>query len=223
MDGTEPTADGAEATDSARAGVYTLLAQLLAKPPTRALLAELAALRAADTELGQALGHLAALAGGTSPQAAEREHNALFIGVDRGELVPYASFYLTGFLSDRPLARLRQDMAALGVERQPGVPEPEDHIATICEIMAGLITGQLAASGEAAQQRFFQRHLAPWAGRFFADLERAQAARFYRPVGAIGRLFVEVEADSCADEAIVVPLPSRLGTAQQSTRYGGNP
>jgi TorA maturation chaperone TorD len=213
----------AEAADLARAGVYTLLAQLLAKPPTRGLLGDVAALPGADTALGQALGELAAIAGAIPQHDAEREHNALFIGVDRGELVPYASFYLTGFLSDRPLARLRQDMAALGVERLPGVPEPEDHVAAICETMAGLITGRFGAPDEAAQQRFFHRHLAPWAGRFFEDLERARAARLYRPVGTIGRLFLDIESEFWVDAAPAESLPGRPGTAQQGIRHGGNP
>jgi TorA maturation chaperone TorD len=215
---------GGEAADLVRAGIYALLAQLLAKPPTAAVLGQVARLEGADTALGQAVGELAARASATSPQDAEREHNALFIGVDRGELVPYASFYLTGFLSDRPLARLRQDMGALGVERQPGVPEPEDHVAAICETMAGLITGQLAEPGDAARQRFFDRHLAPWAGRFFADLERARAARLYRPVGTIGRLFLEIESESRVDAASAESLPARpAGMAQQSMRHGENP
>ena len=215
---------GAEAADLVRAGVYTLLAQLLAKPPTAALLGEVARLEAAGSALGQTVGELAALARVSPPQAVEREYNALFIGVDRGELVPYASFYLTGFLSDRPLARLRQDMAALGVERQPGVPEPEDHVAAICETMAGLITGQFGGPDDAARQRFFDRHLAPWAGRFFADLERARAARFYRPVGTIGRVFLEIESESRVDAAPAEALPARpASVAQQNMRHGESP
>jgi TorA maturation chaperone TorD len=215
---------GGEAADLVRAGIYALLAQLLAKPPTAALLGEVARLEAADSALGQAVGELAALARVTSPRDAEREHNALFIGVDRGELVPYASFYLTGFLSDRPLARLRQDMAALGVERQPSVPEPEDHVAAICETMAGLITGRLADAEDAAQRRFFDRHLAPWVARFFEDLERARAARFYRPVGTIGRLFLEIESDYRVDAAPAESLPARpASVAQQSMRHGESP
>jgi TorA maturation chaperone TorD len=215
---------GGEAADLVRAGIYALLAQLLAKPPTAALLGDVARLEAADSGLGQAVGELAARAGATSPYDVEREHNALFIGVDRGELVPYASFYRTGFLSDRPLARLRQDMAALGVERQPGVPEPEDHVAAICEIMAGLVTGQFGDADDAAQRRFFDRHLAPWASRFFADLERARAARFYRPVGTIGRLFLEIESESRVDAAPAESPPARPASmAQQSMRHGESP
>ncbi len=189
--------------DQQRARVYGLLGQLLARPPSRALLAQVASLRGGgDAPLGRALVEFAGLAGSTSEAAAEREYNALFIGVDRGELVPYASYYLTGFLNDRPLARLRGDMQALGLERAPGVAEPEDHIAALCEMMAGLITGAFGESPEIGQRRFFERYLAPWAGRFFDDLEQAEAATLYRPLGALGRLFLEIEAEDWAAEAV---------------------
>ena len=183
--------------DLLRARIYALLGQLLARPPGASFLACLAGLQGQDgTALGDALNALARLAATTSAEEAEREFNALFIGVERGELLPYASYYLTGFLHDRPLARLRRDMAALGIERAPGVAEPEDHIAAMCEMMAGLLEGAFGDRPAIApdQALFFERHLAPWAGRFFEDLERARGARLYRPVGTIGRLFVAVDA-----------------------------
>lgn len=185
--------------DMLRASAYTLLAQMLARPPSRELLGAVAALRGDGTPLGQALGSLAAHAAEADPAELTREYNALFIGVDRGELVPYASYYRTGFLHEKPLAHLRQDLEALGVERAPGIPEPEDHIATICEVMAGLITGAYGApAGLDEQQRFHDRHLRGWAERFFADLETAQCAGLYRPLGTVGRLFLEIEADAFA-------------------------
>ncbi|HET6467670.1 MAG TPA: molecular chaperone TorD family protein [Geminicoccaceae bacterium] len=184
-----------------RAQLYTLLAQMLARPPRAPLLARIAMLDGTDSPLGRALAELAARAAATREDEARREYEALFIGLERGELVPYASYYLTGFLHDRPLARLREDMRALGLERIPGVAEPEDHIATICEIMAGILARELDAAPDAEQARFFRRHLAPWAGRFFADLERARAAALYRPVGTIGRQFMELEEDAWAAAA----------------------
>jgi TorA maturation chaperone TorD len=127
-----------------------------------------------------------------------REFDVLFIGLDRGELVPYASYYLTGFLNGRPLAHLRRDLRTLGLERLPGVAEPEDHMALLCETMAGLIGGGTAPSADVDEEAFFRRHLAPWAGRFFEDLERARAAVFYRPLGRLGRLFTSIEAQAWA-------------------------
>jgi len=187
-----------EDADLLRAQAYTLLAQLLARPPSRALLDAVAALSGDATPLGQAIDDLAARARSTNESKAEREHFDLLVGVTRGELVPFASYYRTGFLNDRPLARLREDMQALGIERAADVVEPEDHIASIAEIMAGLITGFFGPPDLDQQKRFFDRHLAPWAGHFFADLEKAQDADLYRPVGTIGRLFLDIEADAFA-------------------------
>ena len=180
--------------DRERAALFALLGRLLSDPPDAALLARLRALGGdGGTLLGQALAGLAAAAEEADPAALEREHFNLFIGVGRGELMPYASWYLTGFLHDRPLADLRAELRRLGVERAPGVPEPEDHIAFLCETLAGLIEGRFVGGPEEAAI-FFGRHLRPWAARFFGDLEKAGAARFYRAVGALGQAAVGIEA-----------------------------
>lgn len=182
-----------------RSRLYGLLAALLVAPPGRGLLDQLSALQPDDTDFGRALGDLATAARRTSPARAEDEYGALFIGISRGELVPYGSYYLTGFLHEKPLAALRDDMARLGIERAEGVAEPEDHAATLCEIMQGLIEGAFGApAGLCEQKSFFAAHLNSWMPRFFADLEKAEAADFYRPVGRIGRLFLEIEAQAFA-------------------------
>ena len=179
--------------DRERAALFALLGRLLSDPPDESLLARLRALGGGESRLGQALAGLAAAAEAADPAALEREHFNLFIGVGRGELMPYASWYLTGFLNERPLADLRAALRRLGVERAPGVPEPEDHIAFLCETLAGLVEGRFAGGPDAAAI-FFGRHLRPWAARFFGDLEKAEGARFYRAVGALGRVAVEIEA-----------------------------
>lgn len=179
--------------DRERAALFALLGRLLSEPPDEALLARLRSLGGDTSQLGTALADLAAAARTTDPAALEREHFNLFVGVGRGELMPYASWYLTGFLHERPLADLRGDLRRLGVERAPGVPEPEDHIAFLCETLAGLIEGRFAeGTGEAGH--FFRRHMQPWGARFFRDLEKAEGARFYRAVGSLGRAAVEIEA-----------------------------
>ena len=180
-----------------RAREYALLAALLARPPDAALLKQLASIEGDGTPLGLAHKVLAAAAAEQEAAAVAREYFELFIGVGRGELLPYGSYYLTGFLHERPLARLRAELLALGIERVEGQCEPEDHAAILCEIMAGLVTGEFAAPVE-RQRYFFDRHLAPWMPRFFADLEAAKAADFYRPVGAIGRLFIDLETEAFA-------------------------
>jgi TorA maturation chaperone TorD len=192
--GASPSADE---VDLARAGEYALLAALLARPPEADLLRRLAHLRVDATPLGAAHGALAEAARDTTAQTVEREYFDLFIGVGRGELLPYGSYYLTGFLNERPLARLRNDLAQLGIERTPSEVEPEDHAAMLCEIMASLASRGLAAPA-GAERALFETHLASWMPRFFADLARAEAARFYRPVGALGRLFMDIESEAFA-------------------------
>lgn len=192
-----PSQDSIPEEDSLRANVYVLLARLLARAPDAELLAQVAAFNGDDTEFGEAIRALARAGQSTSADAVADEHFNLFVGVGESELVPYASYYLTGFLNEKPLARLRQDLRRLGVERADGVNASEDHIAALCEVMAGLITGAFGDPADlAGQRRFFNDHLAPWAPRFFEDLQAAEGATFYMPVGSIGRLFMEVEGEA---------------------------
>jgi TorA maturation chaperone TorD len=193
----EPPVSPVDDVDLARSREYALLSALLARAPDADLLARLSRLGGDASPLGVAHVALGEAAASAEATAVEREYFNLFIGLGRGELLPYASYYLTGFLNERPLARLRDDLAALGVERVEGNYEPEDHAATLCEIMAGLAGGTLLAP-EGAERRLFEKHMAPWIGRFFADLERAEAANVYRHVGALGRVFVEIEAEAFA-------------------------
>jgi TorA maturation chaperone TorD len=187
--------EAVEETDAAREREYALLSVLLRRAPNAELLARLAALRGDASPLGVAHVTLAEAASKTTVKQVEREFFNLFIGIGRGELVPYGSFYLTGFLNERPLARLRDDLARFGIARADGEVEPEDHAAVLCEIMAGLIGGRFdGAAG--ADRELFDKHLLPWVGRFFADLEQAQAAHFYRRLGTVGRLFVDIEREA---------------------------
>jgi len=182
---------------AARAREYALLAAMLARAPDARLVQKLATLRGDATPLGVAHAALAQAASETTVERVEREYFDLFIGLGRGELLPYGSYYLTGFLHERPLARLRADLAPLGIERAEGNVEPEDHAATLCEIMAGIVSGKLPAP-EGADQQIFEKHLATWIGRFFADLERAEAAHLYRHVGTLGRVFMDIETQAFA-------------------------
>ncbi len=180
--------------DQLRADLYDYLGVLLSAPPSKALLKKTAALTGDETDLGSAITSLARVAAFRGEKAAESEFNALFIGVGRGELLPYASYYLTGFLNEKPLAVLRNDMASLQISRAANVFEPEDNIASLCEMMAGMITGRFGKPASLDRQKeFFNRHIGPWAGHFFADLEGAKGSVLYAPVGAIGRVFMEIE------------------------------
>jgi TorA maturation chaperone TorD len=182
--------------DALRANTYSLLATLLASPPSAEILDLLArSVREAGPtrgRLGEAWSVLGLAAQRIGLEALDDEYHALFIGLARGELLPYASWYLTGFLMDKPLAQLRADLAALGFARQEGVHDPEDHAAALCETMS-LIIASSPEPDRSAQQVFFQRHLDPWIGQFFADLENAQSACFYRAVGHLGGSFLDFE------------------------------
>ncbi|WP_371931799.1 molecular chaperone [Mameliella sp. MMSF_3552] len=182
--------------DRLRADLYNFLGLLLAGPPDEMLLAQTAGLSGDATEMGQAIGTLAKLAKVTKPKTATSEYNKLFIGLGRGELLPYASYYLTGFLNEKPLALLRQDMVRQGLERADNVFEPEDNIASLMEMMGAMIVGRFGPPASLdAQRQFFNKHIGPWAGHFYADLEGAKNSVFYAPVGTVGRLFMEIEAE----------------------------
>ena len=183
--------------DQLRAAEYGLLSLLLGKAPDADTLKRVAALKGDASDLGIAHIELAAAAAAVDDRTVSKEFFDLFIGLGRGDLLPYASYYLTGFLHERPLARVREDMDALGIERAGLSREPEDHIAILLEVMAGLARGDFEAD-VSEQARFFERHLAPWIGRFFADLERAETADFYRRIGALGRVFIDIETDAFA-------------------------
>lgn len=183
--------------DRLRAELYQFIGGLLLRAPDQAALDQIAGLEGDDSPLGRAFADLAKQAASHSPDQANAEYQTLFIGLGRGVLVPYASYYLTGFLNEKPLAKLRQRLGALGIERRDAVKEPEDHMGTLCEVMAGLITGTYGASADiTVQKELFNAHIAPWARHFFADLASADEARFYKPLGEIGTAFMGIEAQA---------------------------
>ena len=182
----------AEPEDQLRADTYRLLGRLLATAPddeTLALLAEAPVAEDGDL-LAVAWRLLATSAGRTTASQVLDEYEALFIGVGRGELMPFASWYLTGFLMEQPLAKLRFDLRRLGFERQDGVCEPEDHAAALCETMALLADDDTTLE---TQAEFFEAHIGPWMARLFRDMQEATTARFYRAVGQLGEQFIETD------------------------------
>jgi len=181
--------------DVLRGSEYSLLAVLMGAAPSADLLTRVSGLRGDATAIGMAHLELADAARAAGESAVALEYFNLFIGVGRGEFLPYGSWYQTGFLHERPLARIREDLAVLGIERDGPSKEPEDHIAILCEVMAGMAQGQFEADLD-AQARFFERHIEPWAARFFADLEMCSTATFYKSVARVGRTFIELEAEA---------------------------
>lgn len=183
--------------DADRAVLYGFIGRLLQAPPTADDLDVVRAIQDDESELGQALARLAEAARSSDASGLKEEFHTLFIGLGRGELVPYGSFYLTGFLNEKPLAELRADMAKLGIARADEVKEPEDHIAALCQCMEGLITGAFGDPADLAVQKdFFTRHVASWAPHFFKDLEASSTSAFYSAVGALGGCLVSLEAEA---------------------------
>ncbi len=183
--------------DRLRADFYNFLGLLMAAPPDQMLLDQVAGLTGDETDLGQAIQAMSRVAKVTKPAAAEREFNALFIGLGRGELLPYASYYLTGFLNEKPLAQLRNDMAARGITRAQNVFEPEDNIASLMEMMAGMIVGRFGTPATLDDQKaFWNKHIGPWAAHFYSDLEGAENSVLYASIGTAGRVFMEIEREA---------------------------
>jgi TorA maturation chaperone TorD len=183
-----------EPEDQLRADTYRVLGRLLAAPPDAETLDLFAAAPVSneDSLLAVAWRMLAMSAERATPGDVADEYQTLFIGLGRGELVPFGSWYLTGFLMEQPLARLRTDMQKLGFERQDDVSEPEDHAAALCEIMA-LLAEDAGPGSLEVQAAFFETHIGTWMARFFRDMQEASSARFYRAVGQLGEQFINTD------------------------------
>ncbi|MEH6456762.1 MAG: molecular chaperone TorD family protein [Cocleimonas sp.] len=178
-----------------RAAAYSILATLLRGIPSQEALdqiSEFSKVAVSEDELLLSMSSLGLAAQSTEVAAIDDEYHLLFVGLGRGELVPYGSWYLTGFLMEQPLSVLRDDLRALGFERDESIVEPEDHVAAICEIMMMLISDNPSGSDE-NQVIFFEKHIVPWMERFFKDLSEAESAVFYRAVGRFGLAFLDFE------------------------------
>ncbi|MDO8276902.1 MAG: molecular chaperone TorD family protein [Burkholderiaceae bacterium] len=185
--------------ETARAEVYGLLASLYYAAPSADLLAQL---RVAVTEAPAAGGFLEepwrVLVGAARAQtddAVRAEYDALFGGVGKPEIYLFGSHYLSGFLNEKPLARLREELARLGLARDEAVPETEDHIACVCEVMRYLIAGDdVAVSNLTQQRRFFGEQVQPWIGPLCDAIVAHPRARFYAALAEFTRAFATVES-----------------------------
>lgn len=176
-----------------RAGAYALIANLLSRPPSESVLKQIGQLSAdqdSADDFGLALVSLGLAAQAARVEEIDDEFHALFIGMGRGELIPYGSWYQTGYLMEKPLSLLRDDLQQLGYERNESACEPEDNAASLCEVMATMITDQHPFE---TQVEFFNAHLAPWLEHFFTDLQASDTAVFYKTVGRFGAAFLELE------------------------------
>ncbi|MDX2477844.1 MAG: molecular chaperone TorD family protein [Gammaproteobacteria bacterium] len=176
-----------------RAAAYGMLAALLRDVPDAALLDQVSKFVDVDEggdEMALSMSLLGLAAKRRSIESINDEYHALFIGIGRGELVPYGSFYLTGFLMEKPLGDLRDDLDRLGFEREVEVHEPEDHVAALCEVMAMLIQD---GSSIDTQRGFFTTHINSWFQQFFTEMSAANNAVFYKAVSRFGSAFLEIE------------------------------
>ena len=194
---TAKSIDIIDAEDQLRADMYSFLASLLRTEPTAELVNQLTNLESDDSPIGKSIKILSKLASSMDLPTIRDEYVRIFVGVGRGEILPFASYYLTGFLKDKPLAKLRNDMKEIGIELGENVKESEDHIATLFDMMSGLILGKFNKKFSISEQKdFFNKHLGPSVDLLMRDIESSKIAVFYSPIGTIGREFIEIERSS---------------------------
>lgn len=187
--------------ETARSELYGLLALLYYAPPSAALMAQL---RVAATEapaagafLEEPWRALVGLAREMPVDVIQSEYDSLFGGIGKPEIYLYGSHFLSGFLNEKPLARLRADLDQLGLARDQKMSETEDHIAYLCEVMRYLIAGDdLAVANLTRQRAFFAAHLQPWVTRLCDELQQHPKARFYAALAELTRAFMGVEAQA---------------------------
>lgn len=173
-----------------RAEIYLLLSTLYRQVPSNELITFLSELETeqAESAMQVAWKQLQDAAQESNTVALEDEYQELFIGIGRGEVVPFASWHLTGSLMEKPLASIRQDLKLLGLEREEQVKEPEDHISALCEVMS-----LLTAEEEELQQLFFNKHIATWFSKFVTQINQAEHASFYKAVAELTNAFMSLE------------------------------
>lgn len=188
--------------DLARADMYALIARLLYAPDGQLLRAiattdEIVA-ETANAPLAEAWRALASAAESCDAQTVKDEYEKLFIGVGRPEVMLFGSYYLAGFMMEKPLALLRDDLAQMGLARNESVREPEDHLSALCDVMRYLIAGDESrdAAGLEQQKQFFARHIQTWYQRFCDAVLETEAANFYKHVARFIKVFLNIEVES---------------------------
>ena len=183
--------------DQLRADMYSFIANLIRSEPSVELIETIKNLKGDKSNIGSAIKLLSKFANSLHISEIQDEYVSLFLGVGRGELLPFASYYLTGFLNDKPLSKLRDDMNKIGVVRLKEVKEPEDHISSLFDIMSGLITGKFGKQYTVSEQSdFFEKHLNTWVHLLMTDIESAKTAVFYAPLGSLGKEFINIEREA---------------------------
>jgi len=200
---TPPPASRLLQEDRARADFYALISRLFHAGPDARLLAAIAAAGKAPGAGGAetrpllaAWYALAAAAASADPEAAREEYDQVFVGTGKAELTPYASHYLAESMQERVLVRLREELAQMGLERNRGAAEYEDHLSGLCEVMRHLIFFGSDNVAVQKQKSFFLGYLAPWYADFCAAVMASPNTGFYRCVAGLTKAFLDVEKDS---------------------------
>ncbi|EMR38227.1 MULTISPECIES: TorD/DmsD family molecular chaperone [Vibrio harveyi group] len=179
-----------EQEQTLRTEIYLVLSALFRSAPSEEMIEFLTSLEVEPSEsaMQKAWIALQQAAKGSNREALEDEYQDLFIGIGRGEVMPFGSWHMTGAMMEKPLAEIRHDLELLGFERDENVKEPEDHIAALCEVMS-MLTGE----EEDLQQAVFNKHIAPWFNSFTQQLENAESASFYKPAAQLCEAFLTLE------------------------------
>ncbi|MCX2789441.1 TorD/DmsD family molecular chaperone [Vibrio sp. Sgm 5] len=179
-----------EQEQTLRTEIYLVLSALFRSAPSEEMIEFLTSLEVEPSEsaMQKAWIALQQVAKDSNREALEDEYQDLFIGIGRGEVMPFGSWHMTGAMMEKPLAEIRHDLELLGFERDENVKEPEDHIAALCEVMS-MLTGE----EEDLQQTVFNKHIAPWFNSFTQQLENAESANFYKPAAQLCEAFLTLE------------------------------
>ncbi|WP_104024546.1 TorD/DmsD family molecular chaperone [Vibrio hyugaensis] len=179
-----------EKEQTLRTEIYLVLSALFRSAPSEEMIEFLTSLEVEPSEsaMQKAWIALQQAAKDSNREALEDEYQDLFIGIGRGEVMPFGSWHMTGAMMEKPLAEIRHDLELLGFERDENVKEPEDHIAALCEVMS-MLTGE----EEDLQQAVFNKHIAPWFASFTQQLENAESANFYKPAAQLCEAFLTLE------------------------------
>ena len=179
-----------EQEQTLRTEIYLVLSALFRSAPSEEMIEFLTSLEVEPSEsaMQKAWIALQQAAKNSNREALEDEYQDLFIGIGRGEVMPFGSWHMTGAMMEKPLAEIRHDLELLGFERDENVKEPEDHIAALCEVMS-MLTGE----EEDLQQAVFNKHIAPWFNSFTQQLENAESASFYKPAAQLCEAFLTLE------------------------------
>ncbi|GBK99115.1 formate dehydrogenase-specific chaperone [Vibrio harveyi] len=179
-----------EQEQTLRTEIYLVLSALFRSAPSEEMIEFLTSLKVEPSEsaMQKAWIALQQAAKDSNREALEDEYQDLFIGIGRGEVMPFGSWHMTGAMMEKPLAEIRHDLELLGFERDENVKEPEDHIAALCEVMS-MLTGE----EEDLQQAVFNKHIVPWFNSFTQQLENAESANFYKPAAQLCEAFLTLE------------------------------